>query len=63
MIKYLISAVTVMLMCGCTINEPEVYLYSFFQNNGEDGLHLAWSEDGLNWTALNNNESFLTPSV
>ncbi len=43
--------------------EPEVYMFSFFQNNGEDGLHLAYSEDGYNWTALNNNESYLTPTV
>ncbi|UZR96081.1 glycoside hydrolase family 43 protein [Chondrinema litorale] len=43
--------------------EPEVYMFSFFQNNGEDGLHLAYSEDGYNWTVLNNNESYLTPTV
>ncbi len=41
----------------------EVYMFSFFQNNGEDGLHLAYSEDGLEWKALNNNQSFLTPQV
>jgi predicted GH43/DUF377 family glycosyl hydrolase len=63
MIKYLILAVTVTVISGCTINEPEVYMFSFFQNNGEDGLHLAWSEDGLNWTTLNNNESFLIPDA
>ena len=43
--------------------EQEVYMFSFFQNNGEDGLHLAYSEDGYNWTALNNNEPYLTPNV
>lgn len=32
-------------------------------NNGEDGLHLAYSENGYDWTALNNNESFLTPTA
>ena len=31
--------------------------------NGEDGLHLATSADGLSWTALNKNESFLTPTA
>ncbi len=36
-----------------------VYLFSYFINNGEDGLHLAWSEDGLSWEALNGNQSFL----
>lgn len=48
---------------GCTKQEPDVYLFSFFKGNGEDGLHLASSKDGLNWNALNNNESFLTPKV
>ena len=40
-----------------------VYLFSYFINNGEDGLHLAWSEDGLQWEALNNNRSFLKPET
>jgi len=31
--------------------------------NGEDGLHLAYSYNGLNWEPLKNNESFLAPSV
>ena len=44
-------------------NEKEVYLFSFFQGNGEDGLHVAWSADGYKWEALNNNQSFLTPQV
>ncbi len=41
----------------------EVYLFSYFMGNGEDGLHLAYSYDGLKWEALNNNQSFLTPEV
>lgn len=40
-----------------------VYLFSYFMNNGEDGLHLAWSEDGLRWASLNQNQSFLKPEV
>ncbi|HDR68158.1 MAG TPA: glycosyl hydrolase [Bacteroidaceae bacterium] len=48
---------------GCQSEEPEVYLFSYFQHNGEDGLHLAYSEDGLNWTALNDNKSFLKPAA
>ena len=37
------------------------YLFCSFRDNGEDGLHLAWSADGLTWTALNNDHSVLTP--
>ncbi|MEQ8552806.1 MAG: glycoside hydrolase family 43 protein [Cyclobacteriaceae bacterium] len=43
--------------------QPDVYMFSFFQGNGEDGLHLAYSHDGYTWTPLKNNESFLTPEV
>ncbi len=48
---------------GCTKQESDVYLFSFFKGNGEDGLHLTTSTDGLKWKALNNNESFLIPKV
>ncbi len=41
----------------------DVYLFSYFKGNGEDGLHLAWSKDGLTWKALKNDQSFLTPQV
>ncbi len=41
----------------------EVYLFSYFKGNGEDGLHLAWSEDGYTFTAINNDISILTPEV
>jgi len=41
----------------------KVYLFSYFTGNGEDGLHLAYSYDGLTFTALNNGKSFLKPVV
>jgi hypothetical protein len=43
--------------------KEKVYLFSYFKGNGEDGLHLAYSRDGLNFTSLNNDMSFLTPKV
>ena len=39
------------------------YLFTSFRGNGEDGLHLAISRDGYHWTALNQDRSFLRPSV
>lgn len=39
------------------------YLFTYFINNGEDGLHLAWSADGLKWEALNQGRSYLKPLV
>ncbi len=40
-----------------------VFLFSYFKGNGEDGLHLAYSEDGYSWKALNKDKSILTPKV
>lgn len=40
-----------------------VFLFSYFKGNGEDGLHLAYSEDGLHWKPLNQDRSFLSPQV
>jgi hypothetical protein len=39
------------------------YIFSYFKGNGEDGLHLAYSEDGLAWRALNNDQPFFHPTV
>ncbi|MBE7171577.1 MAG: glycoside hydrolase family 43 protein [Williamsia sp.] len=40
-----------------------VYLFCYFKNNGEDGLHLASSQDGLTWTALHGDSSILKPTA
>jgi PelA/Pel-15E family pectate lyase len=39
------------------------YLFAYFKNNGADGLHLAYSRDGLKWKALNEDKPYLTPAV
>ncbi len=38
-------------------------LFSYFRGNGEDGLHLATSAEGLRWRVLNEGRSFLQPLV
>jgi len=43
--------------------DDQTYLFSYFVGNGEDGLHLATSDDGLKWTALGGGGSFLQPMV
>ncbi len=43
--------------------EPDVYLFSYFKGNSKDGLHLAYSTDGLIWTPLKNDSSFLRPEI
>lgn len=39
------------------------YLFAYFKDNGQDGLHYAYSMDGYQWTALKNDQSFLAPTV
>ncbi|GHT63102.1 hypothetical protein AGMMS50239_18360 [Bacteroidia bacterium] len=59
---YSILLLAFMLLISCS-EEKTVYLFSYFNNNGEDGLHLAYSSDGYNWEALNNDQSFLKPEL
>lgn len=40
-----------------------VYLFSYFKDNGQDGLHLAYSEDAFTWHPLKNDSSFLKPTA
>lgn len=41
----------------------DTFLFSYFVGNGEDGLHLAASRDGLDWRALNGGASYLRPTL
>ncbi|HXD22233.1 MAG TPA: hypothetical protein VN613_02655, partial [Gemmatimonadaceae bacterium] len=45
------------------VPSPQSYLFSYFRGNGDDGVHLAWSADGITWTALNNGKSVITPKI
>ena len=66
MIIYNISLVIIFLIISISKSfsqNKEAYLYSYFINNGDDGLHLAYSHDGYNWKTLKNNKSFLTPTI
>lgn len=61
-VKSLINSL-ILLFCSCLINAQDIFLFSYFTGNGEDGLHLAYSTDGLNWNPLQEGRSFLTPAV
>jgi hypothetical protein len=39
------------------------YLFAYFYGNGQDGMHLAYSHDGLDWKPLKGDGSFLVPVV
>jgi hypothetical protein len=59
--------ILIVLFCtslpGFAQNSDSVYLFSYFKENGEDGLHLAYSNDGFIWNTLRNDSSFLTPTA
>jgi hypothetical protein len=42
--------------------KDEVLVFAYFKGHG-DGLHLAWSNDGYLWKALNNDSIFLKPAI
>ena len=60
-LNHLFVLFLITLSSGC--NKKEVYLFSYFKGNGEDGLHLAYSKDGKRWNKLNNDQSFLIPAI
>jgi hypothetical protein len=57
------AAVTGTLQGDVASLPPECYLFSSFRGNGQDGLHLAWSNDGIHWQPLNSDRSYLAPQV
>lgn len=65
MLKPIISlCVLLCLALGLSAQQSDsAYVFSYFKGNGEDGLHLAFSEDGLKWASLKNDQSFLTPEL
>ncbi|MER2491281.1 glycoside hydrolase family 43 protein [Catenovulum sediminis] len=66
--KYAVFSL-ILFLVGCSPlmlwqkKEKPVHIFSSFRGNGEDGLHLAYSYDGLNWTAINQDKSVLQPEV
>ncbi len=64
MIKILTIILTVLLSSTAySQSNKQFYLFSYFKNNGEDGLHLAYSKDSYTWNSLKNDQPFLKPMV
>lgn len=60
--KLLLTTVVILFAYTLHAQHPDsVFMFSYFKNNGKDGLHLAHSDDGYKWTALKNDQSFLRP--
>jgi len=66
MVRFHFVGIFVILItfAGCMQKSSEnAFVFSYFIGNGEDGLHLALSEDGLVWEAINDGKSILPPLV
>ena len=60
--KYILAIVIVFHFQNAVSQTGDtVYMFSYFKNNGQDGLHLAYSYDGYSFTALKHDSSFLKP--
>ena len=61
--KFFISLLASVCSIWVLQAQGTAYLFSYFIDDSRDGLHLAYSRDGLKWTALNNGKSYLAPTV
>lgn len=61
--KAFISLFLILLFISGSHAQTHAYLFSYFTGGGKDGLHLAYSHDGLSWFPLRKGDSYLTPEV
>jgi hypothetical protein len=63
-----LSLITSLLLLLCFTGlfaqaKKSAFLFAYFKDNGQDGLHYAYSNDGYQWTSLKDDQSFLSPTV
>lgn len=57
------TLVVLCLLAATVSADDTVLVFTYFTGNGEDGLHIAWSNDGLIWEKAAGGASFLAPEV
>ena len=60
------AALTGLVLAGATgfaARNAGPWAFSYFLDNGQDGLHLAYSRDGLKWTPLLRGKPIIAPTV
>ena len=62
--KIILFVTSILALCSCNAPQEskDAYLFSYFKGNG-DGLHLAYSMDGLKWEALKEDTILLKPEI
>lgn len=65
LIVLILGCVALLPSCSSTAYQAkqEVYMFSYFTGNGEDGLHLAYSLDGYQFKPLEMGNSLLSPTA
>ncbi len=59
--RYLSTAVGLLLAASQTAPAADPLIFAFFRSNGETGVFLAGSRDGLEWKELNGGRAVLLP--
>jgi hypothetical protein len=53
--------------CGRVTRQAPIarnaFLFSYFTRNGEDGVHLAYSRDGIQWLPVNGGRAVIAPAL
>jgi len=63
MFRFILGSLFVLFSGVLYAQTDSVYMFSYFKNNGQDGLHFAYSNDGFQWKALKGDSSFLKPTA
>jgi hypothetical protein len=63
MIRFLLLCLLPFACLRAAPSAERCYLFAYFLVNGDDGLHLAWSDDGLRFEEIVPGKSFLKPAV
>ena len=58
-----LAAGAVLAAASVAAQAADNYLFAYFTENGQDGLHFARSTDGYKWDKVAGGRSFLTPVV
>ena len=62
-LRSILNLLLVLTLSTKAWSQDSLFAFSYFMDNGQDGLHLAYSYDGMSWTPINNNQSILTPTA
>ncbi len=54
---------TFLFLQTISVHAENCYIFTYFRDNGQHGLYLASSHDGLKWTPLNEGKPYFPPKA